>query len=172
MPLFRMLIQPNNDEATKNIMENQLSSPTALVTMFLMLFLTDSCFSADTYKYIGKNGEVVYSQTPPKDGAAERILLKSNRPPSQSRPSAVDILEVFTRDSEEKQLDAQKKADAEKQASIKKQNCEAAKRNLALYEGSPNKLVRDGSGNYQRLTDTEHQKRIETARKNVAEFCN
>ncbi|RLA19597.1 MAG: hypothetical protein DRQ61_01800 [Gammaproteobacteria bacterium] len=143
-----------------------------LIILTCLLLPSFSSYAAVTYKYPGEHGETVYSQTPPKDAQAERVITKSDHTKKPPRPSAVEVLEKFTRDEDDKQRAAQKAAEEEKASALKKQNCAAAEHNLTIYEGSPNRLVKDSSGNYKRLNEEERQAKIKDARKNIKAFCN
>ncbi len=138
-----------------------------LVTLFLLSF---SSLSYAAFKYTGEHGETAYSQLPPKNAQAEKIKTKKNYN-TAPKSSAVAALERFTRDNADKQRAAQKLAKEKKDAATQKQNCSAARHNLAIYEGPINKLVKGQDGNYTRLTHSDRQAKIDRARKDIKEFC-
>ncbi len=143
-----------------------------LIIFACLLLPSLSGFSAPAFKYSGEHGETVYSQTPPKNSKAERVTVKSKKTSNSARPSAVEVLEKFTRDNDDKQRAADKATEEKRLSAIKKKNCATAKQNLAVYEGPTNRLVKDSSGNYKRLNEEERQANIKAARKNIKEFCN
>jgi flagellar hook-basal body complex protein FliE len=142
-----------------------------LIILAFILLPSSSSFAATTFKYSGEHGETVYSQTPPKNSNAEQVTVKSKPHTNTSRPSAVEVLEKFTRDNDDKQRAADKKTEEKRLSTTKKKNCTTAKQNLTVYEGPINKLVKDSSGNYKRLNEEERQAKIKAARKNIKEFC-
>lgn len=142
-----------------------------LTILACFTLLSTASHAATTFKYSGPHGETVYSQTPPKDTQAERVTTKRYFPAKPARPSAVEVLEKFTRDEDDKQRAAQKVADEAKASKIKKQNCATAKQNLAIYKGPTNRLIKDSGGNYKRLKEEERQAKIKDAQKNIKTFC-
>lgn len=142
-----------------------------LIILTFILMSSSPSFATTTFKYSGEHGETVYSQTPPKNSDAEQITIKSKPHKNSSKPSAVEVLEKFTRDNDDKQRAADKATEEKRLSEIKKKNCATAKQNLAVYEGPTNRLVRDSSGDYKRLNEEERQARIKAARKNIKEFC-
>jgi len=152
-----------------NMKNNSLQARKHLLITCALL-LSFSGLSNGAFKYAGEHGETIYSQFPPKSSQAEQVIL-DKKPNPTSKKSAVEVLERFTRDKADRQRTAQKLSEEKKNTAIKRQNCIAAKHNLTIYSGSPNRLIKGGDGNYARLTNDERQARLNTARKNIKEFC-
>ncbi len=145
-----------------------------LLLISLVVSLASSmAWAATTYKWLDDNGNVVYSQTPPAEGAYEVIHIKQSGT-SSSYPSAAESPESSTpkftsnRNEEEKQNQdiQQQEAKAEE---IRKKNCEAARKNLEAY--TVFRRFKQPDGSYVRLDDDERLKRQQKAKDDIKEFC-
>lgn len=132
----------------------------SIILVFLS-FLASTTLQAATYKWTDENGNVVYSQQPPKSGPYEVIKgLKQSRSTSSTETAS-------SPDSSSQQSgDNEQSAD---NAELKRVNCAAAKKNLDIYK--VHRRVKDQSGKVTTLSDEERQKRIEEAEAQVRLFC-
>jgi phage-related minor tail protein len=132
---------------------------------------------AGVYRWVDEEGVTHYTQTPPIN--EEATLLDEPTEPARSSDEAWKELNdrrLQQEDvDEDRELAAKKEAERRKAAEnkrIREQNCQAAKSNLTNLEGGrATRRVKTESGDYIRLTEEDHQQRLEQARKNIEEFC-
>lgn len=132
----------------------------SFILVFLSLLVSTS-ISAATYKWTDDNGNVVYSQQPPKDGPYKVIKgLKHSLRSSSSTDEG---------GSSEKNAPSTLAETAEKEEE-KKHNCEAAKNNLTLVKTYDR--IKNEDGSITTLTPEEKQKQIKEAEDQIRLFCN
>ncbi|HKK04846.1 MAG TPA: DUF4124 domain-containing protein [Gammaproteobacteria bacterium] len=141
-----------------------------ILAMLLSLLLPIGVVQAQMYKYTDKDGNTVYSQTPPESGDYQSLSAPQPAPPGsngsdQSDSAASDI----QRDAEDQAKQDEVDKLAAKNAQIRQQNCQAAKKNLQVYQVY--RRVKDQDGNVVRLTDEERQQKIQEAKDAIKEFC-
>lgn len=150
--------------------------PRFLLLCLLGLVIGVPAHAAKGYHlWYDENGQAVYSQLPPEDGGPSQIV-KPPPPPAESPEVAQQRLQEQIQKSadffEDKAL-AQEKADqASSEAEQAKQRCDAAKKNLEVFEGSPRKLIMGSDGVAKRMTEEERQQKREEMQKIIAESCN
>ncbi len=139
---------------------------------FLLLIVTVPLHAA-MYKWTDENGKVVYSQSPPPQGKAEKI-----KPPPQPVESSSaaqkklqDQLQRLEDRREDRHLEGEKITKEKKKVKEDKAKCDKVKADLAALSGGPNRLFRNADGNYQRMTTEEREKRIDDRKKYIAENC-
>jgi hypothetical protein len=122
-----------------------------------------------------ENGQAVYSQLPPEDGRPTEIV-KPPPPPAEPPEVAQQRLQEQIQKSadffEDKELAKEKADKASAEAEQAQQRCDAAKKNLEVFEGSPRKLIMGSDGVARRLTEEERQQQREEMEKIIAESCN
>ncbi len=148
-------------------------SPPLLLVLSLSL-LGAGAVAAGAYRWVDENGVTHYSQVPPPDKAATRIAPPPP-PPAGSGQTTWDKLDVRLQNAELRKEEQQKQRQeeqksAEKQAARQK-NCNAARRNLEILQGSPRRMIRLPNGEYRRLTAEEREEQMARARERIDEFC-
>ncbi len=135
--------------------------------------LACSSVAAKTYRWVDENGVTVYSQSPPPSGAATEI--KPPPPPAISPEEAWRKLDAQKQKLEDLREDREleKKAASEKKAEADrlKNNCEAAKRNLAGYIARPHARQKGADGEYRYITEEARQERMKQAKEQIKENC-
>lgn len=141
---------------------------------FLILSLTATTAWANSvsYKWLDDDGNIVYSQTPPRDRQYDTIRTKSSSGSSSSRSSgsesaAVKSLEEGAAAREEKEKEAQKEVDLEKKRAAE---CEKAKKNVETF--TIYRRVQKPDGSVVRLDDKERARLLKQAQDDVENFCN
>jgi hypothetical protein len=124
-----------------------------------------------SYKWLDDGGNIVYSQTPPRDREYETIRTKSSSgisstSSSGNSSSAVKALEESATARKEKEAEAKKDADTQQKRAIE---CEKAKKNVETF--TIYRRVRKPDGSVVRLDDNERTKLLEEAKQNVADLC-
>lgn len=128
----------------------------------------------DVYKWVNDAGEVQYTQLPPPNGI-EATRVQSGPPPADN-PAAINAdLEAQVEAMDERIEDratAARKSELEAEIErVTRNNCETAKKNLALLQQGGVKRYRTGEGEIIRLTEEDRQQRIDEANSQIQEFC-
>ena len=135
----------------------------SIVLALLSLLVSTSLYAA-TYKWTDESGNVVYSQQPPKSGPYELIKgLKHSR----GSNSASGTAEQSESDNPSEGGGSENLSAEDKK--LKEQNCDAAKKNLAVYKVYTR--VKGSDGKVTTLSDEDRQKRMEEAQNQIDLFC-
>ncbi|OQX32297.1 MAG: hypothetical protein B0D96_00685 [Candidatus Sedimenticola endophacoides] len=145
--------------------------------LFSLLFLTVLLFGsvqalAKVYRWVDQDGNVVYSQVAPAQGEAEEVKVRPTppasvppaQPPAESDKDGVGAPGTPLDPEEAEAFDRE-------QALIRKQNCEAARQNLSLFQRIGNRLVKGSDGTYKRYGDKEREEAIEHSKQQIKEYC-
>lgn len=131
----------------------------------LLLLGLGSAGAQQIYKWTDAQGRVHYSSQPPRDVQAEPVRITP--PPSARQPQTSP---PGTAQQEPAPSTAQDDPAAAHQAAYR-ENCEIARRNLALLEDESKRRFRIDGGEPVYLTDEERQARIAQAREMIATYC-
>ncbi len=129
---------------------------------------------AKMYRWVDEKGSTVYSQKPPPSGQATEIA-----PPP---PPATNSHEQETQrlnkawqemqDREEARDEAEtKERETAETIKRKQKNCQAARYNLDMLQGSTNRLIKQADGEYKRFTQEEREAQISEVQQKIEEFC-
>jgi hypothetical protein len=132
--------------------------------------LVASAGLAQTYKWTDENGQVHYTQVPPKTGKYENIGPAA---PPASAPNQ-DALNKSLTDAQKAAPEQQKAAALEEQRRVQRQeNCRAAIERLAYLDAqTPRRLgAKDEQGNVTRMTEQEFQKRRTAEDEKIKQNC-
>ncbi len=140
------------------------------ISFTLTIFLTSSLSYATLYKYVDEDGNVSYSQAPPKSGNYKTIKVKKFKPVAPDAASkSLKAKESFAKGAKQREENDLVKAEQQKNEKILKENCAIAKKNLRLF--TIFKRLKNEKGEYYRVTDTERAQRIAAAKENIKQFC-
>lgn len=142
--------------------------PTLHILFGCLIALTVLNAEAATYKYVDKSGNVVYSSTPPADGANYEKLKSDSSRGNDGEEATTTQGQTGSTGSSSGAKDTVKK-EVEKNKALRTQNCEGAKKNLEAY--TVFRRIQDKDGNVTILDDNERAKRIEDSKKAIQEFC-
>ncbi len=140
---------------------------------FIISTLFATTISADTYKWIDKDGQINYSQQAPRDVNA--TVIKTPPPPTIDPDAAqqqIDELinEQESNDQMRQQRQNQQKVEAQNEANLEK-NCNTAQQQLEQYQNNPGRRSIDADGNVTRLTEEDRQQKIRESQVNVTKYC-
>lgn len=121
--------------------------------------------AADSYKWTDDNGQIQYTQIPPKDRPYETIRTRVKEPVAQAERAPTAQRETSS-DSAKGEV-AAAKAEAEKLA----RNCEVAKQNKDLLTTASKIRMTDKDGNPYHLSDDERKKKLEATELQIQNFC-
>ena len=156
-------------------MENALIyARKGLIALLLLLPLTTELVSAKTYRWTDADGNVVYSQVPPRDGR-EATTVGAPPPPAESPEVAKQRLqeqiERLNQQRESRNLSKQQAQESKQQAEASAKNCEMARHNLEALRQGTRRLYRNKDGSYSRLTEEEVNSRAQETKSFIAENC-
>lgn len=144
-----------------------------LVALAVVLAGTVPAQAGDIYKTVDQNGNVIYSDTPPRDGNAERLETET-RPTDLSQVAAVNENLRASREAlNDRQAEAQDQAT--RQADVAEQraaNCEVAKRRLDSAETAHRMYRETEDGEREYYSADEQDAYKAKAQADVAEWCN
>lgn len=107
------------------------------------------------YKWTDKDGRVHYSSTPPPEGEAKEMNVRS----APATPVAAKPEEEAKPDPE-----------AERKEGFKR-NCEAARANLAQFQQQGQLMTKNPDGTMTPVSDADKQAGISQAQKDIAYYC-
>jgi hypothetical protein len=152
-----------------------------LLTAFLTSIFLTTGYAGQSYRWVDEEGNVQYSQTPPK--GVEEVRKVELAPPSQS--SGADTTNEATKDTEKTDQaenpdqttgdPTQKPANAsEEMQAIKKQNCDNARGELTKLGTANAQLVvedKDNPGKFVPLSEEERKQHADKAQAYLDAFC-
>lgn len=134
------------------------------VPMFLVLAvglvmagsaLAQSGGTTKVYKWTDQNGRIHYTSTPPPEGEAKEMKVRSG----PATPAATAATEEAKPDPE-----------AERKEGFKR-NCEAARGNLAQFQQQGQLMTRNADGSMTPVSDADKQAGIAQAQKDISYYC-
>lgn len=159
-------LTPNHNDKTGKTMKTYRIFITSLLFSLVLISA-----NAATYKWLDENGNVVYSQQPPKEGPFETI--KTAKPSSSTPPSTPTLPQSLKAkkqvEAAEQQLEGKLQQETANLEKIRAENCKAAKHNLEAYTVTPR--IINAQGEFVRLDDNERARLIQEAKDNIKEFC-
>ena len=132
------------------------------IVLLTMLMIIAGSASAGLYKWVDNEGNVHYSQKPPRDKQFKRL---------KTPPPAPDDSKPLYQSSKpaDKSKGGTAKAETAKNEKIRAENCEKAKKALTNYQ--LHRRMRDKAGNVTVIDDNERAKQIESAKKAITNYC-
>ncbi|MDH5446058.1 MAG: DUF4124 domain-containing protein [Gammaproteobacteria bacterium] len=139
-------------------------------TVLILLLAVFGHASAGTYKWVDKDGNVVYSQHPPPEGQFESIRVKPTPRNSRSGNSASEQSNRFLENATTKrQNDAKLAKENKNNLALRQKNCGIAKEQLRFYTVYRRK--KNDKGEYVRITDDEKAAGLKEAKQAIKDFC-
>lgn len=136
-------------------------------TLGAALMLASTAQAADSYKWTDDNGQVQYTQIPPKDRPYETIKTRSKQPEAAAATAKAGA-DGKKADSARQTGDvAVAKAEADKFA----RNCDMAKKNKEALQTVPKIRVTDADGSERFLTDDERKEKMAATELNISTYC-
>jgi hypothetical protein len=140
----------------------------------IFLLLTSFGATAEMYKYIDENGQVVYTQFRPGPGVEAETIRGPAPPPSSAKATRQELIDDLVNQAEtrEDRKAAEIEAEQEKTRNNQlKQNCEAARKNLEYLQGQDKRTLVDSDGKAIKMSDAQRQQQIKKAREIVEQDC-
>jgi hypothetical protein len=130
----------------------------ALLVSLLLIAPLVSAQATKLYKWTDEQGTVHYSQIPPTERQAE-VITPEAPPPAQPEAEAKDTTKPPEGISESQAANMK----------IKQQNCEAAQKNLRIYQSSAKVLQPDGTE--ITLSDEMREAKIKETQQQIKFYC-
>ena len=150
-----------------------------ILLILCLLALAAGAPAQKMYKWVDKDGNVQYTDTPPPPGAKTEKTMTAPKPvPGQPKTAATKPKSVAEQDAEfrKRQVEeAEARAKQDKTAAQDEQakaQCITAKSNLTQLESGVRVAKYDANGERYFLEDTDRPKAIEEARRAVDSWCN
>lgn len=150
-----------------------MKSPIQLFIAIAILLAT-ATVAAQVYKWVDKDGQVQYTDTPPPPGATKAEAKKvdtGSAAPASTAPTLETRAKNFDKRRASDAEKAKKAAEAQKKADIDAENCKIANMRIREIEnGRPLKQSNDqGEATY--MTDETRQAELTKARALAATSC-
>ncbi len=131
---------------------------------------------ADVYRWVDNQGGVHYTETPPPVGNLDRgVKVRTYGAPTggteQGNARSQAIQDQLKAIQDQRQKAAEEQSKQETETARRTGNCQAARDNLAKLEIRTNRRLVDKEGNVTTLSEQDRLKRIEEARKQIADNC-
>lgn len=131
-----------------------------IIVLAVLMIFSNAAF-AGLYKWVDEEGNVNYSQNPPKN-TSYKTLKAPPPPPKNSKP-------VYSINEDEEDAEDTIKAESAKNAKLREKNCNAGKNNLRTYQTY--RRIQNKDGSVSRVDDKERARQIETAKQLIRDFC-
>jgi hypothetical protein len=139
----------------------------------ITLSLAAAGANAAMYKWTDQNGNVQYGQFPPTGVAAERISASgtTHKVEPQDSKSPQQRLQELEQQQKEQNEQAAEAAATQQRKDLRQQNCEIARKNLAVLQEGGHHRVRLPDGSVSYLTDAQKQQRADQANRQIKDNC-
>lgn len=135
------------------------------ITTGLSLLLSTT-LQAGTYKWTDEKGNVHYSQRPPPGKQYEKVKIDKPPQPSGTQPAPSDSSPSSSSDDSGSDT---VEAEVAKNEEFRKKNCEAAKKNLKVYQVYTR--VKGEDGKIRVVSPKEKREKIQASKDAIREFC-
>lgn len=129
-----------------------------IIVLAIFMIFTNSAF-AGLYKWVDEEGNVNYSQNPPKNRSYKSLKAP---PPA---PKNIEPASTANEDDTESTI----KEESAKNAKLREKNCEAGKNNLRSYQTF--RRIRNEDGTISRVGEKERARQIKSAKQLIRDFC-
>ena len=138
-----------------------------ITTIFLLsIGLTTPLQAASSYSWTDDNGNVIYSQQPPRDNRPYKRITGLQK----STVTPVEDAESKPAEKQKPKETGYSEEDIARRDAHNAENCKRAKEALDFY--TANKRYKDKDGKIKKVSDDERQESIEKAEKGIEDFCN
>jgi len=126
--------------------------------------------AAGMYKWTDEQGNIHYTQQPPRDKEYEKMKV-DKAPRSANTPSTPSSSATSGGSGQSSGEPASTTVDDElaKNAEIRKKNCEAAKKNLQVFQVY--RRVKGEDGKVRVVSEKEREEQIQRSKDAIKEFC-
>ena len=140
--------------------------------LFISILTFSQAQAVSTYKWMGADGSVHYTQHPPAEGIAfEKIqtIRPSRSSTGTGSTSSTTARNSILADQEKHEKNELVDKETAKNTDVRKKNCEASKKRLAFFQVQ--RRWKDKDGNIQSINDAERKTKIEEAKQHMKDFC-
>ena len=144
-----------------------------LKVVALTLAFTLPTAHAGIYQWVDEEGGVHYGERPPPKGEYRKIK-SGNQQPSNAQSSNERLNRLLEQQKASEESRKQRNEEAQTKSSnekIRQQNCDTARKNLALLESISRPRIKNADGSVTRLTEEQRQAQLTETKEKVKEFC-
>ncbi|MGE5626236.1 MAG: DUF4124 domain-containing protein [Bacillota bacterium] len=125
------------------------------------------------YKWVDKNGQVHYSQTPPPttDVQAQSVNIGAPPPDPITLQNQQNLAQQIQQKNQQDQEAAKKQQQDAQQQAAQKKHCDVLRERLATLQVGGRTATVDTKGNVSYLSDDERNKQIKDAQDQIAKEC-
>ena len=135
-------------------------------TLLLMtIFVFSASAFAGLYKWTDNEGNVHYSQKPPKNQQFKRL-----KAPPPAPANAKPLYPSQSTNNSKTGNTGKTTKETEKAKILKAENCAKARKNLSNYQ--VHRRIKDKDGNVKIISDDDRAAKIANANKDVEHYCN
>jgi Domain of unknown function (DUF4124) len=140
---------------------------------FLLAAFLPLAVAAQMYKWVDEKGVTHYSETPPPDGKANKIDIKSSGPDAPSGAADWKQKELDARQQriQKEQQEQQQKTQEQNVLTARQKNCVEAQRQLANVQAARPVFTVDEKGEKVFLDDKDREREIDGWKANVRKYC-
>ncbi len=128
---------------------------------------------AEMYKWVDEKGRTVYSETPPPDGKAIKLDIKTSPGPASAPGVDWKQKEIDARQTriQKEQQEQNQKTQEEAVLSAKKRSCLESQRQLSIAQAPRPLFTVNEKGEKIYLDEKERQREIDGWQANVHKYC-
>ena len=150
----------------------RLPTLTAITLVLGVVLAHDPSHAAKIHKWVDAQGNVHYGHKPPP--GARSSLVKTRKSHISDQAAKEQLKSLSEKSSEKDKNRALVKETEDENAAVEKRrkdNCQIARKNLAMLEGSNRVQAKDSDGQPFYLSDEAKKKKIDQSNRQIKEFC-
>lgn len=159
--------KPDSKSGFMQFLPTQLFSTSAIICTLLFSIASTSVQAGKIYRWTDENGQMHFSENPPRGVETETVKIKSSS--GGSATSTATSSSATDKPAQEKQAPEQLTSDYSDEDKAK--YCQQSKTLLSQMQGNANRRFQQEDGSYQRLTDEQRADYIAEAKDGIERFC-
>lgn len=143
-----------------------------LASVLGIMFFMPS-YGAKVYKWTDENGQVHFSQTPPREETSEGVRVHNSRPSAgtPSNPYRIPVNKPSDAEKETEEDTAAASEDEGYSAEEKTELCQRSRTLLSTMQGNPNRRYQQEDGSYRKISEEERADYVSQAQDGIQRFC-
>lgn len=143
-----------------------------LFMLFIMLTAQSSNADEKLYKWQNKDQSVNFSDVKPLILGAEKITIKTNISNEQAQKNLQEIIDRSNgKQPPEMVAEELTPEQKEQQEKIVNQNCETARKNMAMLQANARLVTENSDGTSKYWNDDERLSKIDSTQKQIDYYC-
>ena len=144
------------------------------ILALLLLISMTAATAQEVYRWVDKNGQVHYSQTPPASTSvhANNIVINAPPPDPTAQQDAQNLVQQMQQAKANQAQSAQQQAQAEAEKRAREQHCNQLQARLQILEQVGPVATVDAKGNRTYWTDAQHTQAEQQLQNQINTQCN